>query len=67
MMHPFEWKALQPPKRSNVMETIRQKRAGQGRARGGQMGGWAGFIHQGLHIEGSAPGKKGGRADCAGD
>lgn len=31
------------------------------------MGGWAGFIHQGLHMEGSAPGKKGGRADCAGD
>lgn len=30
-------------------------------------GGWAGFIHQGLHMEGSAPGKKGGRADCAGD
>lgn len=36
-------------------------RKGKGRAKGG----WDGFIHQGLHIEGSPPGKKGGRADCA--
>lgn len=32
----------------------------------GKWGCWAAFIHQGLHIEGSAPGKKGGRADRAG-
>lgn len=38
-----------------------QARKGRGRANGG----WVEFIHQGLHIEGSPPGKKGGRADWA--
>lgn len=45
------------------METIKYGRAGQEGQEEGKRG--LGFIHQGLHMEGSPPRKKGGRAECA--